>query len=164
MNDNNEEEYVDWFLGQAESDYNYTADELKLIKSVRASDISYHEKMTFGLLLMNYGTEKLRVRNLQERLSLSYHGKGIEEYLNEIVNFSPLLGMVYVESGESGLDEKNDYSCSFSIPVPYNENVDIYCESAKKIENKIKHVLRIILVDADKMRIIGAKDKTCQEK
>ena len=149
----NDKEYTDWFLNSAKENYHYTQDEVALIDAIQKSDIANHEKMTFGLLLMNYGAEQLRVRNLEDRLQLSYRGEGIESYLNKIVQFNPKLGYVSLDAGESGRDEKDDCSCSFNIPIDYNENIDEYFKSAKEVEDRLKKVLRIILVDAKKMRI-----------
>jgi len=149
----NDKEYTDWFLNSAKENYHYTQDEVALIDAIQKSDIANHEKMTFGLLLMNYGAEQLRVRNLEDRLQLSYRGEGIESYLNKIIRFNPKLGYVSLDAGESGRDEKDDCSCSFNIPIDYNENIDEYFKSAKEVEDRLKKVLRIILVDAKKMRI-----------
>lgn len=149
----NDKEYTDWFLNSAKENYHYTKDEVALIDAIQKSDIANHEKMTFGLMLMNYSIEQSRVRSLEDRLQLSYKGEGIESYLNKIVQFNPKLGYVSLDAGESGRDEKDDYSCYFKIPVEYNENMDEYFKTAKEVEDKLKQVLRIILVDAKKMMI-----------
>ena len=149
----NDKEYTDWFLNSAKENYHHTKDEVALIDAVQKSDIPSNEKMTFGLLLMNYGTEQLRVRGLEDRLQLSYKGEGIESYLNKIIGFNPKLGYVYLDAGESGRDEKNECSCYFSIPIKYNENVDEYFKAAKEVQDRLKRVLRIVLTDAKKMRI-----------
>ena len=86
-------------------------------------------------------------------MQLSYKGEGIENYLNKIVQFNPKLGYVSLEAGESGRDEQNECSCSFNIPIDYNENMDEYFKSAKEVEDRLKKVLRIVLTDAKKMRI-----------
>lgn len=148
-----QEEWVDQYLSQFEKNSFYTEEEIKLINAVRTSNFSNHEKMTFGLLLMNYGTEQLRVQGLQKRLQLSYKGEGIEDYLNKIIRFNPKLGYVSLDAGESGRDEKDDSSCYFQIPIEYTENVDEYFQNAKEVEDRLKQVLRIVLVDAKKMRI-----------
>jgi hypothetical protein len=148
-----QEEWIDQYLSDIEKNYHYTEEEIKLIKAVRTSNFSNHDKMTFGLLLMNYGTEQLRVRNLEDRLQLSYKGEGVEDYLNKIVQFNPKLRYVSLEAGESGRDEKDDCSCSFNVPIEYDENMEKYFQNAKEVEDKLKQVLRIVLVDAKKMRI-----------
>ena len=149
----NDKKYTDWFLNSAKENFHYTKDEVALIDAIQKSDIANHEKMTFGLMLMNYGTEQLRVRNLQDRLQLSYKGEGLESFLNKIVEFNPKLGYMAINAGESRMDEKDDYSCYFQIPVKYNENMDEFFKNAKEIEDKLKQVLRIVLADAKKMRI-----------
>jgi hypothetical protein len=154
MSDSKEQDHIDWFLNSAKENYFYTKDEVALIDAIQKSaDIANHEKMTFGLMLINYGIEQLRVRNLEDRLQLSYKGEGIESYLNKIVQFNPKLGYVSLDAGISGRDEKDDYSCYFKIPIQYSEDIDEYFKSAKEVEDKLKQVLRIILVDAKKMRI-----------
>lgn len=95
-----------------------------------------------------------RVKNLQERLELSYKCKDLEKYLDEVVTFNPKFGVINVNAGESHRDEKDDSSCCFSIPVKYSENVDEYFELVSKIKDQIKRVLRILLIDAKKMRLI----------
>ena len=150
-----EDEYADWFLQRAEDHYEYTQDEKDVIHAIRTSkDIYSDQKIYFGVMLMDYGTEKIRVQNLQKRLALSYQGKDIEEYLDNIVRFNPKLGYVSVEAGESRRDENNDYSCHFTLPVEYDEDTESYFKSAKEIRDKLKQVLRIILVDAKKMRLL----------
>lgn len=153
MSDSKEQEHIDWWFNSAKENYSYTKDEVALIDAIQKSDIANHEKMTFGLMLMNYGTEQLRVRNLEDRLQLSYKGEGIESYLNKIVRFNPKLSYVSIDAGESGRDERDDYSCSFNIPIKYNENVEEHFKAAKDVEDRLKQVLRIVLVDAKKMRI-----------
>ncbi len=102
---------------------------------------------------MNHTLEQLRVRNLQDRLQLSYKGEGIESYLNKIVRFNPKLSYVSLDAGESGRDEKDDCSCDFQIPIKYNENVEEHFKAAKEVEDRLKQILRIVLTDAKKMRI-----------
>lgn len=153
MSDSKEQEHIDWWFNSAKENYSYTKDEVELIDAIQKSDIANHEKMTFGLMLMNYGTEQLRVQGLQKRLQLSYKGEGIESYLNKIIKFNPKLGYVSLDAGESGRDEQNEGSCYFSIPVKYNKDVDEFFKNAKEVEDRLKRVLRIVLVDAKKMRI-----------
>ena len=153
MSDSKEQEHIDWWLNSAKENYSYTKDEIELIDAIQKSEIPNRQKISFASLLMNYGTEQLRVQGLQKRLQLSYKGEGIESYLNKIVQFNPKLGYVSLDAGESGRDERDDYSCYFKIPIQYSEDVDEYFKNAKEVEDRLKQVLRIVLVDAKKMRI-----------
>ena len=153
MSDSKEQEHIDWWFNSAKENYSYTEDEVALIDAIQKSEISNRQKITFASLLMNHTLEQLRVRNLQDRLQLSYKGEGIESYLNKIVRFNPKLSYVSLDAGESGRDEKDDCSCDFQIPIKYNENVEEHFKAAKEVEDRLKQILRIVLTDAKKMRI-----------
>lgn len=141
------EEYARWFLQKYLDSYYYVEEEKGLIKAILESNIESNHKLEFHRLLMNYSTEQIRVDNLQKRLQLQYNGTGLESYLKKVVSWSPKLGTIEIQAGESGQDEENDGSLYFSLKVKE--------EDALALEERIRRVINIILEDAKKMRIVG---------
>lgn len=142
------EEYVQLMTKNIVDDENssYIEEEKDLIRTICNSDIDPRKKFDFLHLLKNYIREQIRVENLEKRLKLSYTPKTFEDYINKIVCWNPKLGYIGIQAGETGRDEKNDYSLHFTIEVKE--------EDAEAMEDRVKRVMNIILIDAKKMRII----------
>lgn len=119
----------------------------QLIEFVKDGD-DIKAKYNLMTLLMEYGTEQLCVRNLQERLKNVYcSDENIEVYINKIVSFNPKLGYVSIEASH-GRDMENDYSLDIHLPVKSDADIDKYFENARLVEERAKEVLRMILMES----------------
>ena len=114
-----------------------------LIEFIIKSD-SIDAKYNLWNLLMEYGTRKLCIQNLTERLCNFYAGdKDITAYVDQAVYYNPKLGYVGIEA-KSRRDMKDD--CSLSIDIRCSE------ENADQVINRIKEVLTMILIETQTIK------------
>jgi hypothetical protein len=149
------DKYANFLLQKSLDEGGYSEDDRKLIEAVKNSNMPGSDKCKFSCMLMDYGTEKLHTKNLEKRLALSYsEDKNIEKFIDDIVWYSPKFGCVEIMAGESRTDETGNGTCHISIPTKtyFGAGEELRKEVDAIIDN-VKRVLRIILVDAKKMRL-----------
>lgn len=114
---------------------------LELIKTIIKDDVSRAAKYDLLCLLMDHSTQDMMINNLRARLRNFYcSDKNIEAYLNEAVQYNPLLGYVSIEP-KSRRDMENYSSLYISLPIKHDKDVDKLMEHARE-------VLTMILVES----------------
>ena len=112
-------------------EYRYTQYK-ELIKAVIKDDSNIKAKYNLYCLLMNYGTNKIVVDNLSQRLEELYRSdENINTYLDDAIRYNPKLGYVSIEAHHQR-DMKNN--CSRYIHIPCRpEQADHIMETAKEV-------------------------------
>lgn len=87
----------------------------------------------------------LENKNLQERLEKIYD-EPLDDLLSEVIKFNPKLNYVSLTSF-SGFDEKDEHQIHLDIPVKYDEDINKHFDNADIIINKLKRIIKILLID-----------------
>lgn len=105
----------------------------ELIKTIIKDGVSRAAKYDLLCLLMDHRTQDMMINNLRDRLRNFYcSDKNIEAYLNEAIQYNPLLGYVSIEP-KSRRDMENYNSLYISLPIKHDKDVDMLMDRAREV-------------------------------
>ena len=125
------DKFISARLDELLNDKKYS-DKLDLILSIKNGNNVKAKYQLFTLLSESH-IDSITIENLRKKIKYIFcSDSSIEDYLNKIVYFNPILSYISI-STSSGKDMDDEYTLDIKIPVPFDNNTDIYIKTADNI-------------------------------